>query len=85
MKQKKRNLKEENRSYVICLLKNFYLTTYFHFFAPIFSNFFYSRLMDHVLRGGNIAILATDDFEEAELIQTKKVLEEAGANTTIIG
>ena len=40
--------------------------------------------MDHALEGKEIAILATDDFEEAELMQTKKALDDAGAKTTVI-
>lgn len=36
------------------------------------------------LDGFRVAILATDLFEEAELIQPKKALEQAGARTTVI-
>ncbi len=36
------------------------------------------------LAGKNIAILATDGFEQAELEQPKKALEEAGATTQVV-
>jgi len=36
------------------------------------------------LEGCRVAILATDLFEEAELIEPRKALEEAGAKTTVI-
>jgi protease I len=36
------------------------------------------------LEGMRVAILATDDFEQAELIEPRKALEEAGARTTVI-
>ncbi len=36
------------------------------------------------LQGMCVAILATDDFEEAELIQPRKALEDAGAITQVI-
>lgn len=36
------------------------------------------------LDGCRVAIIATDLFEEAELIETRKALDEAGARTTVI-
>ena len=36
------------------------------------------------LQGVRVAILATDLFEEAELIETRKALDEAGAQTVVI-
>lgn len=39
---------------------------------------------DKDLQGLQVAILVTDDFEEAELAEPKKALEEAGAVTKII-
>ncbi len=36
------------------------------------------------LRGKKIAILATDGFEQAELLEPRKALEEAGAKTEVI-
>ncbi len=36
------------------------------------------------LEGCRVAILATDLFEEAELIETRKALQEAGATTVVI-
>ena len=36
------------------------------------------------IKGMHVAILAADGFEQAELIEPKKVLEEAGAITTIV-
>src|SRR6185437_12241845 len=36
------------------------------------------------LSGKRIAILVTDDFEQAELAEPKKALEQAGATTQII-
>ena len=36
------------------------------------------------LNGKKIAILATDGFEQAELIEPRKALEEAGAKTEVI-
>lgn len=36
------------------------------------------------LEGCRVAIIATDLFEEAELIEPRKVLEDAGAKTTVI-
>jgi protease I len=36
------------------------------------------------LQGYRVAILATDLFEEAELVDTRKALEEAGATTLVI-
>jgi protease I len=36
------------------------------------------------LRGKRIAVLATDGFEQAELLEPKKALEQAGASTEVI-
>src|SRR5665213_68756 len=36
------------------------------------------------LKGLRVAILATDGFEQAELIEPRKALDEAGAKTTVI-
>lgn len=36
------------------------------------------------LEGKNVAILATDGFEEAELFEPKKALDDAGAETSIV-
>ena len=41
-------------------------------------------MVDESLSGMRVAILATDDFEEAELIEPKKALDAAGAVTAII-
>ncbi len=38
----------------------------------------------HSLSGKNVAILATDGFEESELMKPLAALEEAGATTTIV-
>jgi deglycase len=40
--------------------------------------------MANELRGLRVAILVTDDFEQAELIEPRKALQEAGAETTVI-
>lgn len=40
--------------------------------------------MKHQLNGRKIAILATDGFEEVELTEPRKALEEAGAKTHLI-
>jgi protease I len=40
--------------------------------------------MRQVLRGKRIAILATDGFEEVELTEPKKALEDAGAITDVV-
>lgn len=40
--------------------------------------------MNSELNGKRVAILATDGFEQAELLEPKKALEEAGAQTTIV-
>src|SRR5258708_27121365 len=37
-----------------------------------------------ILANKRVAILVTDDFEQAELVEPKKALEEAGATTKII-
>ena len=36
------------------------------------------------LEGMRVAILATDDFEESELIEPRKALDNAGAKTTVL-
>jgi protease I len=41
--------------------------------------------MERRLDGLRVAILATDGFEESELVEPKRVLEAAGARTTVIG
>lgn len=41
-------------------------------------------MAERKLEGMRVAILATDDFEQAELIEPRKALEEAGAQTTVI-
>ena len=40
--------------------------------------------MANDLQGLKVAILATDDFEQAELIEPRKALDQAGAKTTVI-
>lgn len=40
--------------------------------------------MENKLNGLNIAILATNGFEQSELLEPKKALEEAGAKVTIV-
>jgi deglycase len=40
--------------------------------------------MPDTLIGKNIAILATDGFEQSELLKPKKALEEAGAHTQVV-
>ena len=40
--------------------------------------------MPNTLVGKTIAILATDGFEQSELMKPKKALEEAGAITQIV-
>lgn len=40
--------------------------------------------MDSKISGKRVAILATDGFEQAELLEPKKALEEAGAETTVV-
>lgn len=39
---------------------------------------------NNTLNGLRVAILASDDFEQAELVEPKKALEQAGAKTSII-
>jgi len=39
---------------------------------------------DQSLEGMRVAILATDDFEQVELTEPRKALDEAGARTTVI-
>ena len=41
-------------------------------------------MSDNKLEGLRVAILATDLFEEAELLETRKALQEAGAKTVVI-
>jgi protease I len=36
------------------------------------------------LNGRRVAILATDGFEQSELVESRRLLEEAGARTTVI-
>jgi protease I len=40
--------------------------------------------MDKPLEGYRVAILATNGFEEAELVEPRKALESAGAKTTVV-
>ena len=40
--------------------------------------------MSNKLEGKKVAILATDGFEQSELFEPKKALEEAGAEVTIV-
>lgn len=40
--------------------------------------------MENKLNGVRVAILATDGFEQSELFEPKKALEEAGAETTVV-
>jgi protease I len=40
--------------------------------------------MKQTLNGKMVAILATDGFEQAELLEPRKALEEAGAKTKVI-
>ena len=40
--------------------------------------------MDKKLDGIKVAILATDGFEQSELFEPKKALEEAGADVKIV-
>ena len=40
--------------------------------------------MEQTLKGKMVAILATDGFEQAELLEPRKALEEAGATTKLI-
>jgi hypothetical protein len=41
-------------------------------------------LMPNTLRGKTVAILATDGFEQVELLKPKQALEEAGAKTQVV-
>src|ERR1700686_2235681 len=41
-------------------------------------------MTDKQLNGLRVAILATDGFEEAELLEPRKALDDAGAKTTVI-
>lgn len=40
--------------------------------------------MNNKLQGKKVAILATDGFEQSELFEPKKALEEAGAEVSIV-
>ena len=40
--------------------------------------------MEDTLRGLNVAILVTDGFEQVELTEPRKALDEAGATTKIV-
>ncbi len=40
--------------------------------------------MDSKISGKKVAILATDGFEQSELLEPKRALEEAGAQTTVV-
>lgn len=40
--------------------------------------------MNETLKGTKVAILATDGFEQSELFEPKKALEEAGAEVTVV-
>ena len=40
--------------------------------------------MNEKVQGKKVAILATDGFEESELVETKRMLEEAGIVTTVV-
>ena len=40
--------------------------------------------MEHDLSSKTIAILATDGFEESELVEPKKALEQAGATVHVV-
>ena len=40
--------------------------------------------MANEIQGKKVAILATDGFEQSELLEPKRLLEEAGANTTVV-
>lgn len=41
-------------------------------------------MAEHKLNGLRVAILATDGFEQVELVEPRKALEEAGAKTTLV-
>ena len=41
-------------------------------------------MTDRQLNGLRVAILATDGFEEVELLEPRKALDAAGAKTTVI-
>jgi protease I len=41
-------------------------------------------MADNTLKGLRVAILATDGFEQAELIEPRKALDEAGAETRVV-
>jgi len=41
-------------------------------------------MLDKPLEGYRVAILATNGFEEAELVEPRKALESAGAKTTVV-
>src|ERR1044072_7077333 len=52
--------------------------------AELFGIRPWERHMSDNIRGKRVAILATDGFEQVELFEPKKALEEAGAITTIV-
>jgi len=41
-------------------------------------------MTDSTLKGRHVAVLATDGFEQSELTEPKRLLEEAGAQVTVI-
>src|SRR5690349_1422353 len=43
-----------------------------------------STVMDHKLTGMRVAMIVSDDFEQAEFTEPKKALEQAGATITVI-
>src|SRR5579859_2984873 len=43
-----------------------------------------SKMPNHNLQGTRVAILVTDGFEQAELIEPRKALDEAGATTQVV-
>jgi protease I len=47
-------------------------------------NFNGGNFMPNTLKGKTVAILATDGFEQSELIETRQALEEAGARTQVV-
>ena len=40
--------------------------------------------MANTLQGKKVAILVTDGFEQSELLEPRKALDEAGATTTVV-
>ena len=41
-------------------------------------------MAEQKLKGLRVAILATDGFEQVELVEPRKALQEAGGKTTVI-